>query len=222
MTQVELKELPKGCTYIPTSGFKALFRRVLPFQTEMDPKKWEKKWGERERKAKSLTEAAIRYVVSRRIDQALNFSDLEGFEEVDPKIGENLTNRTLLAQGLRDIQDRKMVIVTNNRMGLPSRGSNPIFATGEAFSFGLETDSLTGRRTFEANFIGVILNVESPAVRSYKNGAFSISGEALIAVMNAVLNARKRFLFIERRGNLAEFFTQDEMDRGIEWTLFGK
>ncbi len=221
MLPIESEQLPRGCTYVPETGLRGFIGKVLPFQTEMDPKKWEKKWGERERKAKSLTEAAIRYVVSRRIDQALNFSDLEGFEEVDPKISENLTNRTLLAQGLRDIQDRKLVIVTNNRLGLPSRGNNPIFAVGEAISCGLETNSLTGRRTFEADFIGVILNVESPAVRSYKNGAASISGEALIEVMNAVLNARKRYLVTEREGNLAEFFTQEEMDRGIEWTLFG-
>lgn len=223
MLQTESETLPRGCTYVPVEGFRALLGKVLPHPSEMDPEKWNKKWKDRECAAKGILEAIIRHAVSRQIDQDPIFSSMTGLDLIDHKIGVNLTNRILLAQGLIDIQAGKLVVVTNNRIGISGKGKNPLFAGGESFRCGFECGNpLVGIRRFKGDFIGVVLNVESPAANPFKNGESNVAVANLVEVMNAVLHAKKRLYIVEREGDQDEYFTQEEIDCGVEWTLFGK
>lgn len=211
--------LPRGCSFIPPEGHKALIGRVLKPSDRFTEDRWNKQWKDREDTVRGFMESATNYVLTGGLE-----SQIPQLNDVDEETDSGLTYRTLLAQGLKDIREGKLVVTTNNRLGITggSNKTNAALAIGGRMNCGVRNGRESmGFRQMNARFIGVVLNVDLPEAKPI-NESSVIPGYRIENIYRAIISARQDYHTEEQSGNLGEYFTQDELDRGLNWVLFGK
>lgn len=201
--------LPRGCEEIPP---KLPLVKLRTFSEE----KWIQEWEGREGVARSLFQSVAEAALTKKLDPQLT----PALRKVDEETG--LALNVLLARSLDRLKKGELVVVTSNRVGI--KGDTETLAVGESFHFTVQMgDSLRGKRRAEGDFIGIVLNVDSQAVRQLsKKGETDISGDLQVSALSALIDAEIARTKTEKAGENQNLFSQADVDRASDFVLFGK
>lgn len=217
--EVPTSSLPKGCTEIlPKGRATKLTTRVLKPKDRWQPKDWNRTWEIRERNIQNIFEAIVKALLMKSVGG----SELQSIlNEVHSET--NLTHRILLSRGLEDLKAGRLVVTTNNRIGIKGAERGPLVVGGRFhFRFQVGRRS-TGMRRVEGKIIGLVLNANSRFAKPYKKGEErGISDQQLLDTAGSLIDAYLALNQARAQEGLSEYLFQEELNRAINWAIFGK
>lgn len=205
-------QLPRGCSEAKPFGLRARIGDRLPKGVSWE--EWSMHWQAREEAAKFTFTQLARHILSSEI--APSFSEMLSAKDENTQ----LTNKVLFARGIQDMQVGRLVVTTNNRMGIGT--DKKVLGVGGELNFKLHRGTVfTGERRAQGNIIGLVLNAESTLVDLHvgkKNGYVDIDFEQLASLTTAVISAEKMLIYYEDKDK-SHLMSQGELDAAIDWVM---
>lgn len=211
-------QAPKGCSEVPITPAKTFIGRILhPSPRRISPEEAQREWGEQEQQAQAIFSSVVRYGI-------LDYS-LTSFDQVDEEIG--VSSRILLAQGLADIQNGNLAVVTSNRIGFKlGNNRNNLLCIGGRFGFSMNSYNTPDKiRRVKGGFVGVVLNLDKKIItKPFKNDkdVRTLSPEEVEDIYLAIIEAEKALIRAKKNNTIQECLSPQELDAALNWALFGK
>lgn len=211
---------PLGCREIKGLGF-----IKLKAGTPEAKAQWEARYEARHQIARELFDATIKAALYGKLaPEVTNWLN----ETVE---GAPITRRQLLGRWVEEIGSGQLVITNNYLIADRPIELKDILAVGGSIGFHIETPKkvLTGQRIADGRFIGVVLNLDSPAIiESFQASQNLVPGqeshldikyEYIFQAVDAAIKAHRALTLPQT--DPRPLLNQEQLNRAVSWALFG-